>query len=198
MLRKILKIILITLASAIALVMLYGLYQYPKAKGLQHLIAKRVVQAPHNEVWAIVSDVGNYEEVTGPGIHRVEVLSGSELGMIRECADPQGNSWEEVCTVWEPGKRFKFEVNTQREDYGYPFKSLSGDWKVIALGPTSSRIEMDFAFEFENPFISGFFLPLAMKEAQEDTEYILDNWQRMAEEGLQSDELKVKSEMNKN
>jgi ribosome-associated toxin RatA of RatAB toxin-antitoxin module len=182
MVRKTLKVILIFLAVDVVLVMLYGLYQYPKAKGLQHLVATRVVEAPSDQVWDIISDVGNYEHVTGPGIQRVDVLSGSGLGMIREGADPEGIAWEEVCTLWEPGKRFKFEVNTQKDDYAYPFNSLSGDWQVVELGPTTSRIEMDFAFEFKNPFISGFFLPFAMKEAVKDTEYILDNWQRMAED----------------
>jgi hypothetical protein len=60
--------------------------------------------------------------------------------MIRECADPEGNSWEELCTIWEAGHRFKFEVNTDRADYGYPFRELSGLWQVDEIDPTSTKI----------------------------------------------------------
>ena len=181
MTRKILKSILLGLAVLAGFVLIFGLYQYFKANQPQQLVAERIVQAPHWEVWKHISDVGNYEHVTGPGISRVDILEGSGEGMIRECADPQGNSWEEVCTIWEEGHRFKFEVNTQREDYAYPLKSLSGTWSVEELGPTTSKMVMQFDFEFTNPFLSGFFLPWALKQAREDMDYIMDNWQSMAE-----------------
>ncbi len=183
MIRKILKGILLVVAAVMAGGLIYGLVQYSKAKGNNQLISERVVQAPKGKVWKIISDVGNYEQVTGPGIHRVEILDGQGQGMKRECADPQGNSWEEVCTIWEEERRFKFEVNTQRDDYAYPLKTLSGIWRVDELGPTTTRIVMQFDFEFKNAFLSGFFLPIALKQAREDMEFIMDNWQRMAEEG---------------
>ena len=169
-------------AVIIVAVVVYGLIQYQKVKGDNHLISERVVQAPIGEVWEIIADVGNYENVTGPGIHRVDILQGSGQGMVRECADSEGNSWEELCTLWEPGHQFKFEVNTNREDYTYPFKKLSGLWQVDALGPTTTRITMDFSYQFKSPFVSGLFLPFAMSRAREDSEYIMDNWQRMAEQ----------------
>ena len=180
--RKIIKGILLADAVLILLIGIYGLFQYQKVRGENHLITERVVQAPVAEVWQIISDVDNYEQVTGPGIDRVDVLEGSGLGMIRECADPEGNSWEELCTIWEPGHRFKFKVNTDRPDYAYPFKELTGLWQIDALGPTTTRITMDFQYQFTNPFLSGLLLPFAMSAARKDTEYIMDNWQRMAEQ----------------
>ena len=183
--RRIIKGVLLIDAVLILVAAIYGIIQYQKAKGENHLVAERVVQAPVDEVWEIIADVGNYEQVTGPGISSVEVLEGEGYGMLRECADPDGNSWEEYCTLWEPGYRFKFEVNTDREDYAYPFEQLSGLWQVDAIGPTTTLITMDFEYRFKNPFFSGLFLPFAMKQAREDTEFILDNWQALAEGGEQ-------------
>lgn len=180
--RKIIKALLMADAVLILGFGIYAVIQYVRVKGENHLISERVVQAPVNQVWKIISDVGNYEQVTGPGINRVDIIEGTGQGMIRECADPEGNSWEELCTIWEPGHQFKFEVNTNREDYTHPFKELSGLWQVDALGPTTTRITMDFTYQFKNPFVSGLFLPFAMNKARKDTEFIMDNWQRMAEQ----------------
>ncbi|NER14427.1 hypothetical protein GWK08_13315 [Leptobacterium flavescens] len=181
MIRKILKITVLTLASLIVALLVYGGIQYPKTKGLNHFTAERIVHAHVDEVWDIISDVGNYHEVTAAGIDKVRILEGNGLGMKRECADPAGNSWEEVCTLWEPGVQFKFRVNTEREDYRFPFKSLSGLWRVDSIAPTSTRISLDFAYEFENPFLSGFFISAGSKQAEEDMKILLDNWQQLAE-----------------
>jgi ribosome-associated toxin RatA of RatAB toxin-antitoxin module len=180
--RKIINGMLLADAVLILVVGVYGVIQYEKVKGENHLVSERIVQAPIEEVWEIIADVGNYQNVTGPGIHRVDILQGSGQGMVRECADSQGNSWEELCTLWEPEHRFKFEVNTDREDYAYPFTKLSGLWQVDALGPATTRITMDFSYQFKNAFVSGLFMPFAMAKARADTEYIMDNWQRMAEQ----------------
>ncbi len=172
---------LITLEVIIAVILVYGVVQYQKAKGVNHFINERVVQAPKEKVWEVISDVGNYEHVTTAAISRVDILEGSGVGMIRECADEKGKSWQETCTIWEPGKRFRFVVDTHHPDFDLPFDEIAGTWSLHPLGPTTTKIVMDFAYQFSNPFLSGFLLPLAKKKAREDTEYILDNWQRMAE-----------------
>ncbi len=181
MLRKTLKFTASLLALLIAILLIYGFIQYPKAKGEQKFSMARVVNAPKEKVWDIISDVGNYHEVTAPNISNVEIVDGSGLGMIRECSAPTGHSWEEVCTLWNPGEAFAFKVNTQREDYPYPLKSLSGLWKLERVSEDQTRIILDFNYEFKNAFISGYFLSLGLKQAKEDSEYLLDNWQRMAE-----------------
>ena len=179
--RKILKVVALFLAAIIATLLIYGFIQYPKAKGEQHFTMERVVNAPKDQVWDIVSDVGNYHVVTAPNISKVEILEGSGLGMVRECSAPSGHSWEEICTLWEPGEAFAFEVNTQTEDYPFPLKSLSGLWKLEELGPNKTRILLDFTYEFKNAFLSGYFLSLGTEQATQDTKYLLDNWQAMAE-----------------
>ncbi len=182
MIRKILKTIASVMAVLILALIIYGLVQYPKAKGEQHFTAERIVNAPKDKVWDIISDVGNYHEVTAPNISKVEILKGSGLGMVRECSAPSGHSWEEVCTIWEPGEVFGFQVNTDREDYPFPLKSLSGLWKVEEVDANHTRILLDFSYEFQNAFLSGYFLSAGIKQAKEDTEFLLDNWQHMAED----------------
>ena len=186
MFRKIFKIVAGTLGGIILLLLIYGAIQYPKAKGEQHFTAERIIKAPKEKVWELIADVGNYHKVTAPGIHAVEILEGEGLGMKRECSDPNGNSWEETCTLWDDGNAYKFEVNTQREDYPFPLRSLSGLWKLEAISDTETKLLLDFSYEFSNPFLSGYFLSMGMEQARKDTEFLLDNWQRMAENNKDS------------
>ncbi len=181
MIRKILKTIALLLSLLIIVLLVYGFIQYPKAKGEQRFTAERIINAPKDKVWNIISDVGNYHKVTAAGIHDVKIIEGEGLGLKRVCSDPNGNSWEETCTLWNPGEAFEFVVNTQREDYPFPLKSLKGAWKVSELSNYETKLTLDFTYEFKNAFLSGFFLSMGKKHATEDTKILLDNWQRMAE-----------------
>jgi len=181
MVRKILKGLALFLVVDIILLLVYGFVQYPKAKGEQHFTAERIIQAPKDKVWLVISDVGNYHEVTAPNISHVEIVEGNGLGMKRVCSAPDGSSWEETCTLWKHGEEFQFVVNTQKEDYPFPLKSLAGSWKVEAVSPTQTRLLLDFSYEFNSPFLSGYFLSMGMEQAEKDTEYLLDNWQTLAE-----------------
>ncbi len=181
MIRKILKGLALFLVIDIVLLLIYGFVQYPKAKGKQHFTAERVIHAPKEKVWKVISDVGNYHQVTAPSIHHVKIISGSGLGMKRVCSAPDGSSWEETCILWKPGEEFRFKVNTEKEDYPFPLKSLAGSWKVETVSPLQTNLVLDFTYEFDNPFLSGYFLDIGTKQAKEDTEYLLDNWQRLAE-----------------
>jgi len=182
MLRKILKWTSLILVGLIILTLVYGFIQYPKAKGIKHFISERVVVAPKDKVWDIIADIGNYHKVTAAGIDHVQIIEGEGLGLKRVCSDPRGNSWEETCTIWEPGKQFGFEVNTQKEDYKLPFKSLSAIWKIDSISTNKTKITIDMSYEFKNPFLGGLFLNLGEKQAEIDSNYLLDNWQKMAEE----------------
>ncbi len=186
MIRKILKGLALFLVVDIVLLLIYGFIQYPKAKGEQHFTAQRIIYAPKAQVWDIISDVGNYHEVTAPNIDHVEIVKGQGLGMKRVCSAPDGSSWEETCTLWNPGKEFQFKVNTERNDYPFPLKSLSGSWKVETVSPFQTRLILDFTYEFTNPFLSGYFLSIGTKQAEKDTEFLLDNWQKLAENSNQS------------
>ncbi len=178
------KWISLFLIVVIVVTLIYGFIQYPKAKGVQNFVSERIIYAPKDKIWDIISDVGNYHQVTAEGIHHVQIISGEGLGMKRVCSDPKGNSWEETCTIWEPGKQFKFEVNTQKKDFPLPFKSLSGSWKLDSITHNKNKLTLDFNYEFKNAFLAGYFLRVGQKQAQKDADYLLDNWQRMAEDVL--------------
>ncbi|WP_298902832.1 SRPBCC family protein [uncultured Psychroserpens sp.] len=181
MIRKLLKWTSIIISSLIAIILIYGGSQYPKAKGVNHFISERIINAPKDKVWTIISDVGNYHKVTAAGIDDVKIIEGEGLGLKRVCADPNGNSWEETCTTWIPEQEFSFKVNTQKEDYPLPFKSLSAIWKLDSISPNTTKITIDMSYEFKNAFLGGLFLKLGEKQAHIDSNILLNNWQKMAE-----------------
>lgn len=191
MIRKILKYLMISLAALLGVILMYGLIQYPKAKKEQHFIVERAVKASPETIWSIISDIGNYHLVTAPGIDQVKIISGKGLGLKRECVAPSGISWEETCTEWIPNERFSFKVNTEREDYPFPLKSLNGSWVIEKINTEESKIILDFSYTFSNPFLAGYFLKAGTKQAREDSNYLLDNWQKMIEEGVDYEAIKL-------
>ncbi|MDJ0925715.1 MAG: SRPBCC family protein [Acidimicrobiia bacterium] len=70
----------------------------------------RVLDAPPDRVWDVVSDVGRYYEVV-ENLVATDVVSGSGLGMARHCVDDKGREWDESCTLWEPGRRYRMTVD---------------------------------------------------------------------------------------
>ena len=181
MVRKILKWTSIIISGLIAIILIYGSMQYSKAKGINHFISERIVEAPKDKVWNIISDVGNYHKVTAAGIDNVKIIEGQGLGLKRVCSDVNGNRWEETCTSWIPQQEFSFKVDTKKDDYSLPFKSLSAIWKLDSLSPTKTKITIDMSYEFKNAFLGGLFLKLGEKQADIDSNFLLDNWQKMAE-----------------
>jgi len=71
----------------------------------------RIVEAPTDIVWDVVSDVTGYADAV-PGLSRAEVVAGSGEGMQRRCYDAGGRGWSETCTLWEEGHRYAFKVDT--------------------------------------------------------------------------------------
>lgn len=100
-----------------------------------HLIAtvRREVKAPTETVWEVMTDHPAYADVAS-NITKVEVVSGEEVGMKRRCHGPKGESWEETCDLFVPGRAFGFRIDTEAEDYPYPISELSGKWLVKPVG----------------------------------------------------------------
>jgi len=74
----------------------------------------RTFDAPPDLVWAVITDTDLYAEVA-PNLSSVEVLEGEGEGMVRECADTDGKTWTETCTVWEPERRYAVEVHVAEQ-----------------------------------------------------------------------------------
>ena len=97
---------------------------------------KRKVDAPTETVWEVMTDHPAYADVAS-NIAKVEVLYGSGLGMKRRCYGPKGESWEETCDLFEPGRSYGFRIHTEAEDYPYPISELSGHWSVRSIASGS-------------------------------------------------------------
>ena len=93
----------------------------------------RVIDAPLDLVWDIVSDVGGYHRVVETLKH-TEITSGSGLGMIRHCVDTKGREWNETCTMWEPQKtlRMNVDVGSYPAAFRAIFERIEGTWSVDA------------------------------------------------------------------
>lgn len=96
-------------------------------------MVKREVEAPTETVWDVMADYPGYADVAD-NITKVEVLSGAGVGMKRRCQGPKGESWEEACEFFVPGRALGFRIDTEAEDYRYPISALSGEWLVKPAG----------------------------------------------------------------
>ena len=85
----------------------------------------RLVNAPKDVVWGVISDVEAYGEVA-PNLSKAVILSGQKEDMVRRCWDTRGGTWTEQCTLWEEGRRYRMQVDTS--DYPYPFTKMQGTW----------------------------------------------------------------------
>lgn len=112
------------------------------------LAFSRAVSAPAAVAWEVVSDMSAFGEAA-PGLSRTEVVSGAGEGMRRRCYDARGRGWDEVCTVWDEGRRYSMRVKT--ETYPFPlrqmFRGFAGAWAVEPDGPESALVTMDYQLE---------------------------------------------------
>ena len=143
---------------------------------MKTLIARRTIPAPADDVWPVLSDVGGYARYA-PNIDYSKIVTGSNHGMVRECGNRDGR-WTEVCSLWDPGQRYAFEVQTHAEDYPYPFRLLKGMWSVRPVSNNESQIEMIFHYEFRNRMLAVFVEPFMRHQFSRTCEELLDNWQR--------------------
>lgn len=93
----------------------------------------RLVDAPQDVVWRVMSDHPGYADVAD-NLSKVEVVKGDGPGMQRRCYGPKGESWLETCDLYEEGRAFGFRVHTDAADYPYPLSDLHGRWSVARHG----------------------------------------------------------------
>ena len=105
-------------------------------------------------VWAVITDHEEYGRIA-PNLSRVEVISGSAVGMQRRCYDKKGAGWNETCTHWKEGEYFAVEVDTS--DYPLPLDIMRGEWAVEPLDQNHSRIIMRFEFASKPRMLARLF-----------------------------------------
>ena len=141
-------------------------------------VADRIVQAPADLVWAVVADVAGYAQLA-PGLSHVEILEGDQEGLRRRCHDARGRGWNEVCTLWEPGHRYRMRVDTA----SYPFalrqllRGFQGTWSVDPV-PGGTRITVRFDAQPRLGLLGRLALRAMGGKAHRDLTQLLDNYQQ--------------------
>lgn len=137
----------------------------------------RWYDADPDAVWRVISDPEIYADVA-PNLSRVTVLNGAGEGAVRECADTDGRSWTEVCTAWDPGRRYAVDVNVSESPIHRPlFHAFSGEW---SLTPDEDGVVVTMTFTYEPRYGPlGWLITKPLEwEAKRLTEAIFDGWGR--------------------
>lgn len=106
--------------------------------------ASREVAATPEEAWSLVADAAGYDEFA-PGIATTTTDREVREGMQRTCVDDGGRSWSETCTLVEPGRTYRMEVDTDT----YPLRHrllldrFGMTWEIT---PTSHGTLLDLTF----------------------------------------------------
>jgi len=136
----------------------------------------RSVNSDRDTVWKVISDLNNYHNIA-PNIDETHIVTGEGEGMVRSCSS-NGNSWSETCTVWEPGRKYSFLIDTSAPDYPYPLQLLQGTWGVNSSSDGKVDIEMLFEFEYKHPLQALFIHPFMGSWFTSVCNELLDNWER--------------------
>ncbi|MDH5423268.1 MAG: SRPBCC family protein [Acidimicrobiia bacterium] len=107
----------------------------------------RVVDAPMEEVWPVVSDAGGYHAVVD-SLEHTEIISGQGHGMVRHCVDTKGREWNETCTMWNENTSFRMTVDlgSYPASFRAIFKRVEGTWSVT---PTEAGTLITLRFDGE-------------------------------------------------
>lgn len=108
------------------------------------LRAGREVDASPATAWALVAAADEYAAIA-PGIATTTTDGDLRSGMHRTCVDDGGRSWSETCTIVEPGRSYRMEVDTST----YPWRhrvllhAFAMTWHVVPTA-TGTRLELTF------------------------------------------------------
>jgi len=141
----------------------------------------RTVKAPTSTVWKIMTDHPGYANVAS-NLSKVEVLSGDGLGMKRRCFGPKGESWEEICDLFEEGRIFGFRIQTDAPDYPYPISDLKGRWTVEPSG-MGSVFSISITAKPKGGFITrSLFSLIAKRQFKTVLIDLADAWAKLMEQ----------------
>lgn len=115
------------------------------ADGRALFSAERFISGPPSAVWPLITDHDRFARAA-ENLSGIRVVSGSGLGMERQCYDKHGRCWSERCVRWEPGESYRFNVNTSAPDYPFPFASMTGNFSV---SPQDRGSLLSVVFEVE-------------------------------------------------
>lgn len=106
--------------------------------------ASREIPVPPQDAWALVAAADEYAAIA-PGITATTTDGELRPGMRRTCVDDGGRTWSEACTVVDPGRSYRMEVDTDT----YPLRhrlllhAFAMTWRVTPTA-TGTRVELSF------------------------------------------------------
>lgn len=135
---------------------------------------ERLIDAPADVVWSIISDVEGYAEIA-PNLSKAKIVSGEGAGMQRQCWDTRGGTWREDCVLWEEGHRYSMVVDTS--DYPYPFTKMQGTW---GMEEQSNGVLVTMQFDYQPKYgplgwlMDQFYIKPAFRRI---CKKLMDNWE---------------------
>ena len=133
----------------------------------------RVFAQPAGRVWPLLTDHDLYGRLA-PNLRSVEVISDADAPLRRRCTNTAGHGWEEICTLWEDGRRFAVEVDTTV--YPYPIALMRGLWQVDPH-PSGSQVTMRFTYRVRPTIWGGAFAIAFRPLFRPVLRRIFDGWQ---------------------
>lgn len=104
-------------------------------------------------IWEILTDMKTFTE-TAPDIVRVEQLSGSDLGMVRQIHHKSGRIWEEECKEWLPLKSYTMQIKT--DNYPLPITYLR---RITSMEQRQKNVVIKIRYEYTPKYgLLGYFL----------------------------------------
>lgn len=147
----------------------------------------RLLQAPTDVVWEVMTDPDVYEEVA-PNLSSVVILEGEGKGMVRECVDTNGNAWTESCYHWEEGSGFAVAVEVETSDFHRRlFTRFDGEW---SLTEREDGVLVTMRFDFDTKYgplgsLLGRYITYKAAPVIED---VFDGWEAEIETRLAESE----------
>ncbi|MEX2550432.1 MAG: SRPBCC family protein [Nitriliruptoraceae bacterium] len=145
------------------------------------LRVERTIAASTARVWDAVSDAGDYARFA-PGIAATRIVTGQDEGMVRICRDDQGGGWAETCTLWDPGHRYRMDVDVA--SYPASYRMLLAKFtQTWTLEPVAdgTHVRLDFEGRVKLGIIGRAAARLLGNTRR--LERILDNYERELTEG---------------
>jgi len=136
--------ILILLAIA-TIVLFFGMrqlhgigqaYAAPGKSQTHELCVAIDTPAAADAMWPIIADLASIR-LYSPNLTQVILRNNAESGVdaVRQCTDVRGKTWGEHCIRYEEKTRtIEFEFLADEPGFPYPFKTMSGGWKVEPNG----------------------------------------------------------------
>ena len=98
-----------------------------------------------------------------------EIVAGDGVGMIRRCVDTDGHEWTETCTIWEPGRAYRFDVAV--DEHPLPMKSMAATVEAGDSAGSPALTPVTIRFDYRSklgPIVDQMAKPALRKIAREN------------------------------